>query len=156
MQDLLLLAHPSVGMLGVLAALWLLVEALHVGPANVGRIRVAACIVALAMVLAWVLGGAWYVSFYKPEKALILAGPWPWAHGVVMEVKEHLFFALLILSLYLPLVARGALVGNHGARRLLVTVSALIVLLGMAMEAGGALVNYGVKLALLASSGGAP
>ena len=72
-------------------------------------------VTALAMTGAWICGGYWYVHFYPAEKTLILAGPWPFAHNVFMEVKEHLFFIAGILAFLLPVATRENLPVNNAA-----------------------------------------
>jgi hypothetical protein len=148
-KDILLFTHAGVGMLGVLAALWVFVDTLNVRAETEGRIRWAATITALLFVVALVCGGYWYVHFYPAEKAIILKGPWPFAHTLFMETKEHLFFVSLILALYLPIAAAGSLAANAAARRMVLTVSALIVLSALAIEGAGAGISYGVKVAFL-------
>ncbi len=103
------------------------------------------------MAIAWLCGGYWYVHFYAPEKALILAGPWPLAHTIFMETKEHLFFLTGILALLLPVVAREDLAANRAARNLVLTVASLVVITGLAVEGAGAVIDHGVKIALLRS-----
>jgi hypothetical protein len=147
MSDLILFAHPTFGVLGILAAVWTFTEVLNANPGNAARIRWAAWIVTVCIALAWVLGGFWYVNYYYADKAVILKGPWPWAHNFFMETKEHLFFIPLILALYLPFAVRDKLHLVKGARNLVLAVTALIVLNGLAIEGAGALINYGVKVA---------
>ncbi len=149
MSDLILLGHAGFGILGTLAALWVTVEALNAREENAARIRRGAAAVAICMCAAGVLGGSWYLRFYPAEKAMILGGPWPLAHNLFMETKEHLFFITLILALYLPIVAAEKLHTNAMARRMALCVSLLIVLTGMALEGAGAVINHGVKVALL-------
>ncbi len=149
MSDLILFAHPTLGVLGVIAAAWVFVEALNASEANAARIRIAAFAVAALFVLTGILGGYWYVNFYAPEKAIILKGPWPIAHKFFMETKEHLFFIPLLLALYLPIAARDKLFSNKTARNMVLAVAALIALSGFAIEGAGALVNYGVKVAFV-------
>jgi hypothetical protein len=149
MSDIILFAHPTFGVLGILAAVWVFVEALNASEANRSRIRLAAFIVAGCIVLAAVLGGYWYTVFYGHEKAIILKGPWPWAHNLVMETKEHLFFIPLILALYLPIAAAANLAKSGGARIVVMVVAAFIVLNGLAIEGAGAVINYGVKVAFV-------
>ena len=84
-----------------------------------------------------------------------LKGPWPFAHNVFMETKEHLFFATMILSILLPIVTRERLTANAGARKLALSVAALVVVTGLAIEGAGAIIDHGVKVALLQSSRGA-
>lgn len=149
MSDIILFAHPTFGVLGILAAVWVFVEALNASEGNAARIRTAAIAVAVFIGLAWVLGGYWYVNYYAPEKAIILKGPFPWAHNLVMETKEHLFFIPLVLAFYLPFATRDKLFANTAARTMVLSVAALIALSGFAIEGGGALINYGVKAAFV-------
>jgi hypothetical protein len=149
MNDVILFAHPIFGMLGILASVWVFVEALNASEANRSRIRVAAFVVTICVALAGALGGYWYTVFYASEKAIILNGPWPWAHSFVMATKAHLFFILLILAFYLPIAAAANLAKNGGARVLVMVVSAFIVLNGLAIEGAGAVINYAVKIAFV-------
>lgn len=151
MTDIILFAHPTFGVLGILAAVWVFVEALNASEANATRIRMAAFAVAAFIVLAGIFGGYWYVNYYGPEKAIILKGPFPMAHKFFMETKEHLFFIPLILALYLPFAVRDTLFSNKAARNMVLAVAALIALSGFAIEGAGALINYGVKIAFLHS-----
>src|ERR1700677_128472 len=126
-NDAMLLAHATVGVLGTLSALWVFVEALNAREQNVERIRRIALAGAFFMCAALILGGYWYLHFYPAERALILKGPWPFAHNLFMETKEHLFLMTLILSLYLPIAARDRLYSNAAARKMVLAVSMLIV-----------------------------
>jgi hypothetical protein len=147
-SDLIVLTHAVFGVLGGLAALWVFIETLNARPENAGRIRIAAVVTALSMTAAWILGGYWYVHFYPAEKALILKGPWPAAHNLFMETKEHLFFATLILSFYLPIAAAENLYKNRTARRMVLSVTMLIFLTGLGIEGAGAVISHGAKIAL--------
>ena len=151
-KDILLFTHASFGILGVLGALWVFVDTLNVRTENERRIRQAAWITAVFFAVALICGGYWYVHFYPAEKAIILKGPWPFAHTLFMETKEHLFFVPLILALYLPIAARDALSANPVARRMVLAVSMLIVLSALTIEGLGAGISYGVKVALLNSN----
>jgi hypothetical protein len=148
-NDVVLLAHATFGVLGTVSAVWVLVETLNAREQNAQRIRTAALAVAIFMVAAWIFGGYWYLHFYPAERALILKGPWPFAHNLFMETKEHLFLMTLILSLYLPIAARDRLYANAVARRMVLCVAILIVLTGLSIEGAGAIVDHGVKIALL-------
>jgi len=148
-SDVILLAHAAFGVTGCLAAVWVFVEVLNAQPANAARIQTAALVVALCIAGAWICGGYWYVHFYPPEKALILNGPWPFAHNLFMETKEHLFFITGILAFLLPITARERLYSNSSARKLVLSVAGLIAITGMAVEGSGAIIDHGVKVALL-------
>lgn len=151
MSDVILFAHPTFGVLGILAAVWVFVEALNASEQNQVRIWWASLAVAVFIGAAWLLGGYWYVTYYAPEKAIILKGPWPWAHNFFMETKEHLFFIPLILAFYLPFAAAVKLARNARARAMVMTVAALIVLSALAVEGAGAVINAGVKVAFVHS-----
>jgi len=148
-SDVILLAHATFGVTGCLAALWVFVEALNARPENAARLRRGALIAAVCIAAAWICGGYWYVHFYPLEKALILKGPWPFAHNFFMETKEHLFFVTAILAFLLPITTREKLYLNSAARRLVLSVAGLIVITGLAMEGAGAIINHGAKVALL-------
>lgn len=149
-SDIILFAHPTFGVLGVMSAMWVMVEALNTSATHSSwRLRVAAAFCTLCIVAAWVIGGYWYVTFYPAEKDIILKGPWPWAHDLFMETKEHLFFIPLILALYLPIATTARLTRDRGARIVVIVVAGLIVFNGLAIEGAGAVINHGVKLALL-------
>jgi hypothetical protein len=148
MNELILFSHPTFGVLGTMAALWVFVEALNASDSNRVRTLLAALAVTTLIGLACAAGGYWYVFHYAPEKTLILSGPWPFAHGIVMETKEHLFFVLLILAVYLPIVAARRLVVDRPARIVAIVVAGLIVLHGLAIEGAGAIINHGAKAAL--------
>ncbi len=152
-NDAILLAHATFGVLATLSAVWVFVEALNAREQNLQRIRTAAMAVAIFMVAAWIFGGYWYLHFYPVERALILRGPWPFAHTVFMETKEHLFLTTLILSFYLPIAARDELVWCGAARRMVLCVAALIALSGLAIEGSGAVIDHGVQVELLRPSG---
>ncbi len=154
-SDVILLAHSTFGVLGTLSALWVFVETLNAQEKNAARIRNVSFITALFMILTWIFGGYWYVHFYPFDRALILKGPWPFAHTLFMETKEHLFFIPLILSFYLPIAARDRLFANAPARKMVLCVAMLIVLSGLAIEGAGAIINHGAKVSLLHSGPGA-
>lgn len=151
---MILLAHAAFGVTGCLAALWVFVEALNAQPSNAARIQTGALLTAVCIAGAWICGGYWYVHFYPPEKALILKGPWPFAHNFFMETKEHLFFVTAVLALLLPVTARERLYSNSAARKLVLSVAGLIVITGLALEGAGAVIEHGVKIALLRASRG--
>ena len=84
MSQIILLSHPTFGVLAVLAAVWVFVETLNASLGNRQRIRNAAWLVAVFLWLSYLAGGYWYVNFYGPERDIIKAGPWPFAHSFFM------------------------------------------------------------------------
>ena len=149
-KELILMLHPTFGVLAIIASVWVFVETLNASEANLSRLRIASVAVALLMWLAFIVGGYWYVVFYGADKAIIKAGPWPFAHGFFMETKEHIFLMLLLLATFLPVAAYGEIVKKQGLRNVVLWSSALVVLMGLAMEGAGAFISMGAKVALLA------
>src|ERR1700678_3270323 len=103
MNELILMAHVFFGIACLLASVWVFVDVLNVTEASLARIRMVSWIAAGVMWLAFIIAGYWYVVYYKVDKAVILKGPWPFAHNLIMESKEHLVIMLLLLATYLPI-----------------------------------------------------
>jgi hypothetical protein len=99
------------------------------------------------------VGGYWYLTFYYVDKAIILKGPWPFAHTFFMEMKEHVAIMLLLLVTYLPIAAANNTAVNKGARKLVLWVVGFIVLIGIAIDGAGAVIGIGAKVGLMAIKG---
>lgn len=153
-REIILMLHPAFGVLGILASVWVFAETLSASATNIFRIRTAALLSAGFMWLAYFIGGYWYVVFYADDKALIKAGPWPFAHGLVMESKEHIFLSLLLVATLLPLAAFANLQVRKSARQLVYWSALTVIGLGLAMEGAGAVIGLGAKVALLAQQAG--
>jgi hypothetical protein len=143
------MAHVFFGVACILASVWVFVDALNVRDATLGRIRLVSRAAAVFMWLNFLLGGYWYVVFYKVDKAIILNGHWKFAHNFFMETKEHLVITLLLLVSFLPIAAANNLAANRDARRLVLCVAAAAALLALFMEGEGAIIATGVKIGLL-------
>jgi hypothetical protein len=148
-NELILMAHVLFGVACLVTTMWVFVDVLNFSEANQGRIRKMSCAAALFLWLAFLIAGYWYVVSYKADKAVILKGPWPFAHSFFMETKEHLVIMLLMLATYLPMVA-GHLSGSKEARRVALWVAGMVALLALVAEGEGAVIAMGVKVGLLA------
>lgn len=153
MTEVILMAHVLFGMLCIVAGVWLFVDVLHASEANQGRIRTVSMAIAVLMWLAYLVGGYWYLTYYYVDKAIILKGPWKFSHSFFMEMKEHVAIMLLLLATYLPIAAASNTAVNKAARKVVLWVTALIVLIGVGIDGAGAIIGIGVKVALLASKG---
>lgn len=147
--EMLLMVHVGFGMLCIVAGVWVFVDSLHANANNQTRIRTISFAVAAFMWLSYLFGGYWYVFYYGPEKAMILKGPWAFSHNFFMEMKEHVVLMLLLLATYLPIAASNNLGSSRAARNVVLWISGLIVLVGMAMDGSGAIISMGVKVGLL-------
>lgn len=151
-EEIIMMSHVFFGVLGTLAGLWVFVEILNVREGNKDRIRSLSIVVAALIWTSYLIAGFYYVAYYGTYNPIVKAGPWPWAHLFFMEVKEHTFFMLLLLSTYLPIVVhnRDVLTDKSAYYRYLVlAIAGLIVLLGLSMEGFGSVVSMGVRQGLL-------
>ncbi len=151
MKEFILMLHPTFGVLAILGSVWVFTEVLNASAANQGRIRTGSMAVAVLMWLTYIVGGYWYVVFYAADKALIKKGPWPFAHGLFMESKEHIFLMLLLLATLLPIVAYKSGALAKAGRTVMLWTAGLVALIGLGMEGAGAGISMGVKVALLAA-----
>jgi len=147
-QNYLLLIHPTFGVLGMMAAGWVFVDALNASKDNEARIRTVSMLSAVLIWLAYIFAGWFYVVYYGGDKAIIKAGPWPWAHGLFMETKEHAFFLTLLLATFLPIAAAGRVAESKAVRKVVLWSSAGVALLALAMEGAGAVISMGAKAAM--------
>jgi hypothetical protein len=151
MNEIILMAHVMFGVACLISTLWVFVEVLNASETNQGRIRVMSRAAAVFMWAAFLIAGYWYVTAYGADKVIILKGPWPFAHKFFMETKEHLVILLLLLATYLPIAAANNLLANKDARRVVLWVAGLVVVLALTMEGEGATIAMGVKMGLLAA-----
>ncbi len=149
MIEIILMIHVLFGMLCIVATAWLFVDVLNASEANQARIKSMSMVVAITMWLSFLVAGYWYLVHYAPDKAIILKGPWPFAHNFFMEMKEHVVIMLLLLTTFLPIAASNNLAVNNAARKVVLWVTGLIGLIALAMDGSGALIAMGVKVALL-------
>ena len=145
-----MMVHVALGVIGIMFAVALFVDVSNVNDGNIERIKKLSLAVAVLIVLAYIIGGYWYVVYYGHDRDIIKAGLWPWAHNYFMEVKEHLFFMMLLLSVYLPIVVyRNTPLMEKEKRCLVLGICALIVVLGFFMEGAGGIIGKGVTMGLM-------
>ena len=145
-----MMVHVALGVIGIMLAVALFVDVLNVNEGNIERIKKLSLAVAILIVLAYIIGGYWYVVFYGYDRDIIKAGQWPWAHNYFMEVKEHLFFMMLLLGIYLPIaVYRNTPLMEKEKRCLVLGICALIIVLGFFMEGAGGIIGKGVTMGLM-------
>lgn len=139
--------HVVFGVWGIITAVWVLVELLNFNEKNLGRLKIASALTTVFNWLAYVIGGWWYVVYYAADKALIKKGPFPQAHDFFMETKEHIFFLLLLLSMFLPVIIyNNKLLESKSIRKLGIVVAIIMVILGLGMEGFGSFITQGLRL----------
>ena len=100
-----MLLHSLTGGSSALLFSWIIIEMQNPGPKSLTRARLAAYAGALLNVAGcWILGGYHYLTAYRENiRGIILSGPQPWAHEIIMETKEHVFLFLPVISILLAL-----------------------------------------------------
>jgi heme/copper-type cytochrome/quinol oxidase subunit 3 len=90
--ELFSLTHGFIGILIIVGTPWAMAEifALH-DRAGVKRLKLVTAGLAICGFLSCIfLAAPTYITYYPAAKAEIKAGPTPWVHGILMEVKEHI------------------------------------------------------------------
>lgn len=138
---LTLTGHIILGLIGVFASLAVVL-------AIVGRrynhvLALYSSIIAFTgYMLSWALGGWYYVTYYgSAVKPIIKNGPYPWAHLIVMESKEHIFLMLPILSAVLALLVWL----GRGRQRAVAILSILTALIAVFILITGIVISGGVQ-----------
>lgn len=160
MYEILIGTHAALGEAGALMFLWVLVELLNPTDERLKRACRVAIIGTLFLLLAWIVGGYYYVTHYGSViKPIIKAGPIPWAHGIGIETKEHVFlflpFLAVLASGFLHAL-REELTTNNRMRIALIVLSGLIVLIAFAMAGFGFVTTSGFRSALEAITAATP
>ena len=152
-EGILLLLHPAIAVITMLLLVWLVVS-VKCKQINENRIKRLSLAIAVLVMVIWAVAGYWYVVFYGADKAVIIKSSWSFAHRFFMETKEHIFFIVLILSLYLPIVAfRNNIATNKTAQNLLMTLGIILLTLMLYIDGAGAIISHGAEIAYMHKDG---
>ena len=155
MMNPVILIHVFAAEIGLFAFLWILVELLNPTEARINRAKIVALVGVVCLITAWFVGGFYYVEVYGSHiKPVIKESEAKWVHSVVMEVKEHVFLFLPILSLLvagLLYKLDKELMHKNDARVGIILLSGLIFLLGFSIAGMGAVISSGYRFALEAA-----
>jgi len=143
----LVLIHSMSGGLTALALVWIILEILYPTKEGIVRTKIASYSAAFLVVVgSWIIGGYNYLTNYGSQvKPIILSGPKPWAHSIVMEVKEHIFIFLPIiiiaLSMTLVIIDQDSVLKDPNVRRAIAITATLAFLMILLMFLMGAIVS---------------
>lgn len=144
--------HAAFGEFAALMFVWAFIELVNGRAGNIVRAQTAATLGTILLVAAWLGGGYYYVEIYGTAvKPYIKEGPLPWAHGVVMETKEHVFLFLPFLGAFaLALIKRfgHAMESDAKARAAALFATGTVVVVCGFMALMGFLVSTGFRTAL--------
>ncbi len=149
----LVLIHSTFGAIAALALTWVIVEMRHLTPKGLGRARLASYIAAFFNIVGcWIVSGYYYLTVYTTQlRPIIVEGPYPWIHRVVMETKEHVFLFLpaLSITLMLMLVWLGideTLINDSKARKAIIAVAILALVMILINFVFGTLISFAANL----------
>ncbi|WP_370574878.1 hypothetical protein [Methanomethylovorans sp.] len=143
----LVLLHSISGGLALLALIWIILELLYPTDKSLARARIASYLTAFLLTAGcWIAGGYNYLKDYGSQvKPVILAGPDPWVHEIVMEMKEHIFVFLPIIAFALSLTIsrfdRDAFLADVKSRRALLVITTLALFIVLLMFIMGAVIS---------------
>ena len=156
MVSSLIAIHAFLGEAGILAFIWVFVELLNPSKERINRAKFAALLGTIFFLLSWLSGGYYYVQDYGINvKPVIKEGPQPWAHSIFMEIKEHIFIFLPFLAiLTLSIIKKydKELLKNKNARKAILSLCAIIIVIGALMAGMGYLISTGYRTALEAGA----
>lgn len=148
----LIITHAVFGELGALAFLWVFVELLSPNESRIRRAGFIAGLGLLLLFLAWFAGGSYYLGDYQEiVKPVIKAGPFPWAHSVITETKEHVFLFIPFLAILAWGTIKeygAALMQDRRAKIAVLTLAGLIVIMAFSMAGMGFIISSGFRGAL--------
>lgn len=145
--------HIAFGELGLVCIVWALAEvAWGASGRGVLRTKIASLTGTILIFAHWLVSGIYYVGHYGPEvKPVIKAGPWPWAHAVFMEAKEHIFLFLpflALLILFLVWKHGDKLKEERGLRFSIFAVGSVAICVFAIMMISGFLISSGYRIAI--------
>ncbi len=146
--ELLMKSHVF---LGNAAIIFLLITIVAIKKGNVGVSRVYALVSSVLLGLCSLFGGYWYIRYYPGVRNLLKASEWSWAHRFFMETKEHVFFQVFLLSLFLTILLFRE--NDEQALRLASRVAWLTIGTAVLVNVFGHFVDLGITL-ILATHGG--
>lgn len=143
----LVLLHSISGGLAALVLVWIILEIRYPTDRSLARAKVASYLSAFLITAGcWIVGGYNYLTAYGSQvRTVILAGPHPWAHEIVMEVKEHIFVFLPIiafaLSITLSTLDRNTFQDDAKSRLALTMIACLALFMVLLMFLMGAIIS---------------
>jgi len=145
--------HAVLGELSALAFLWVMVEMLSPTEGRIRRAKMIAGFGVILIFLSWITGGYYYLTDYQATvKAVIKAGPYPWAHSVITETKEHVFIFLPFLAIVvwgtLKQYGNDLIENKRDLARAIMILAGFIVLVAFSMAGMGYLISSGMRSAL--------
>jgi hypothetical protein len=140
--------HVFTGELGGILFLWVFIELLNNSDRSLLRAKAVAFWAIVSELVSWVAVAAYYLTHYQQAvKGVIKESNWPWAHGVILETKEHIFMFIPLLAIagfFAILQLQKA--NDDSLRKALKWVSIVIFLMAFLMAGMGFIVSMAARL----------
>lgn len=155
-SQILVFFHIAFGEFAAASLLWATKELIYLKKDRLIWLRRTLWAAFLSVMMAWVVGGTYYLFFYPQVKPVIKEGPEAWGHSIVMESKEHIFLFLPVLLFLLALFVQRhgeLLLDNPLLKRrfLYATLGSTVLIFSMAIM--GYLITWSARSALWLNSG---
>lgn len=146
--ELLAGIHGLIGILFLIAFGWAFAELVELTHAGIKRVKWGISLMATTSVLL-VSSGLWSYIFYRapvPDspRSILKAGPTPWVHEILFELKEHIgvfIVPLVLVALYIVFVHEKELRTNRILRLSVAGLLLLAFLITLAVFGMGAYVT---------------
>lgn len=149
LQTISLIVHVIAGLAGVIAAYAILIEILRREP-QIKKLAINSIVSAVSYTLSWVAGGYYYLTYYGSKvKPLILKGPYPFAHSIFTEAKEHIFLLLpliAVITCILVCANKAKLTGPGALKKSFIWLTVVQVILGVFVTLAGFIMSGSVRL----------
>lgn len=141
--EILSLSHGFIGILLIVGTPWAMAEIFALHDRNgVKRLKLVTLGLAFFAFLSCIfLAAPTYITYYPEAKAEINAGPTPWVHGILMEIKEHigLLEPMIMFSIaFLAWYHSDNLIDDKNSRTLIFALLAIAFLLAFTIMGMGA------------------
>ena len=148
LNKVLLITHVITGLLAIVAyyAVWFDLIKKDI---NIGFLKKSSLYGFVLFLLSCITVGYYYALYYgNVVKPIIKTGPYPWAHTIFMEFKEHIFLFIPFLALVVTLcffLLENNIKGNKEIKQSITYLSAIIVFLSTIITFSGIIISGAVR-----------
>ncbi len=144
----LLIAHVIMGVIGAIGSYAVVLFLLR-KEIPIRKLKIASLVAYISYFTSWLTGGYYYWFHYGSKvKPIIKAGDYVWAHNVVMEAKEHVFFLLPTLTFVIALIvffASERLITDATFKSRVVTLASVTLAIAIVITLSGIIISGGAQ-----------
>lgn len=156
LSQVVVFIHIAFGEVAGASLLWSVKELAYLTAERMKWLRISLWVAFGTAMAAWMAGGSYYLFLYPQVKPVIQKGPEAWGHLIFTESKEHIFFFIPVLTLFLALFVHykhHALLQNHSLKKKVLYLTLLTAAFVFSMAVMGYLITWGARTALWVKSG---